>query len=125
MFASNEAKPTAAASKRGFGIQAQEDYHRRCRITTAAAVVAAAAAAARQLVHVPRARVVDRRAGKITATSFIRASTSTSSGVGAGENELPPATGPSLLATNSFWEVAPLLMSARYLGIPSVPPVDV
>ena len=31
----------------------------------------------------------------------------------------------SPLATNSFWGVAPLLMSTRSPGIPSVPPVDV
>ena len=121
LFASKGAKLTAAASKREVGIQVREDYRRRCRIATPAAV-AAAAAAARQLVHVPRARVVDRHAGKIIETPCVSASTSTSFGVGAGEDELPPATRSSLLVTNSFWEVVPLLMSPRYLGIPSVPP---
>ena len=77
----------------------------------------------------PPCAVVDTREGKVTGTPFVPASTSKTSGVGAcigaGEDELPPAAGSSLLATNSFWEVAPLLMSARYLGIPSVPRVYV
>ena len=64
-------------------------------------------------------------AGKINVTRFFAASTSTTSGVGAGEDQLPPGAGSSLLATNSFWVVAPLLMSVRHLGIPSVPPADV
>ena len=42
---STEAKPTAAESERGVGIQIREDYRRRCRIAIAAAVAAAAAAA--------------------------------------------------------------------------------
>ena len=90
----------------------------------AAAATAAAATAARQFIHVPRARVIDRCTGKITSTPFVPASTSTTSGVGAGEDQLPPAAGSSLRATNSFWDVAPLLTNARYLGISSLPPVD-
>ena len=50
--------------------------------------------------------------------TFIPASTSTTSGVGAGdgagEDELPPAAESSLLATNSFWEVARLLGISIY-----------
>ena len=46
LFASEKAKPTAAASERGFGIQIREDYRRRCRIVIAAAFAAVFAAAA-------------------------------------------------------------------------------
>ena len=46
MFASKEAKPTAVASKRGFGIQVREDYRRRCRTAIAAAAPTVAVAAA-------------------------------------------------------------------------------
>ena len=42
MFASKEAKPTAAASERAFGIQVREDYRRRFRIAIAPAAAAAA-----------------------------------------------------------------------------------
>ena len=40
--------------------------------------------------------------------------------VGAGEDDPPPEAVASLLEATSFWEVAPLLMRAQSLGIPSV-----
>ena len=80
----------------------------------------------------PRARVVDRRRQNRRTLFFPVLTLATSgvgaganNGVGAGEDEQPPAEWSSLQETNAFWEVAPLLMSARYLGIPSVPPADV
>ena len=70
---------------------------RRCRIASAAVVAVAAeaaatAAAAQKLAHVPRVRVVGRRAGKTTGTPMVPTSTSTTFGVGAGEHELSPAS---------------------------------
>ena len=39
---------------------------------------------------------------------------------GAGKDDPPPEAVASLLEATSFWEVAPLLMRALSLGIPSV-----
>ena len=64
-------------------------------------------------------------AGKITGTAFFSASTSIISGAGAGvgvgEDDPPPEAVASLLEATSFWQFAPLLMRAQYLGIPNVP----
>ena len=110
-----DTKTTTATLKRRFRIQVPEHQRRRCRIASAAAVAASAAAvgsptasAARKLGHVPRVRVVGRRAGRTTGTPFVPASTSTTFGVGAGEHELSPAARSSLLPNNVLWEVAPV-----------------
>ena len=73
----------------------------------------------------PHGRVVDRCAGNVTCVPVVPLVTSTISGVGSGEDELPKSAGSSLLPTNACWDVAPLLLSARDLGTPCVPPVDV
>ena len=56
-------------------------------------------------------------AGKIKGAAFFSASTSITSAAGvgvcgAGEDDAPPEAVASLLQATSFWEVAPLLMSA-------------
>jgi len=90
-------KPTAAASKRGFGIQVRENCHQRCRITTASAV-AAAAAAAQHLARPPSAGCTHTR----------RTASGIGAGVGVGEDEMRPEAGSSLPASNSFLKVASL-----------------